>query len=519
MSRETKAQRVERIKIEKDGLDVLNDIYRYANTGEKIDAEDIDRFKWYGLYTQNTNLQDEDDKTLYFMLRVKLPNGKLELKQIEAVAEISKKYAKSTADFTTRQDIQFHFITLKDLPAIFARLKEVDLSTIFASGDVPRNVVTCPVNGIDKEQICDVNAIAEDINRYFEKNRELSNLPRKYKVGISGCSKHCISHEIQDLSFNALKTEAGKIIFDVSVGGGLASNKRIASHVGYATSQQVLPIVKAVTQIYKEYGNRDNRNKARLGHLLDLWGVEKFIEILHEHVDFVLQKRELQEYVPYEKREHFGVHESIQDGKSYVGCAIDGGRIGADGLYKLLEILQSNGATTIKVTTTQNFVIIDVPSIKVNALSQALKEIGIDVNPSPFKARTLSCTGKNFCKYAVSETKDLASRLVEHLQNRFPDFKEPLSFSVNGCPHSCAHPHVVDIGLLGCKVQSNNKFVSGFELILGGHLEGDKSTFGKNTGIKFIPEDACRVVENIIESYLNSHYEKFHDYAIGRIYG
>jgi sulfite reductase (ferredoxin) len=519
MSKETKAQRVERIKKDKDGLDVLQDIYRYAKTEEEIDPEDIDRFKWYGLYTQNRNLQDEDDSTLYFMLRVKLPEAKLNLKGLEAVADISRKYARATADFTTRQDIQFHFITIKDLPAIFARLKEVNLSTVFASGDVPRNVVTCPVNGIDKEQICDVNALAQDINRYFDKNAELSNLPRKYKVGVSGCSKHCISHEIQDLSFNAIKTETGEILFCVNVGGGLASNKRIASHIGYVTASQVLPIVKAVTQIYKEYGNRENRRKARLGHLLDLWGVEKFIEILHENIDFILQNRELQEYVPYEKREHFGVHESVEDGKSYVGCAIDGGRIGADGLYKLLEILQNNGATTIKATTTQNLVITDVPSSSVNALSKALKEIDIDVNPSPFKARTLSCTGKNFCKYAVSETKDLASRLVAHLQNRFPDFKEPLSFSVNGCSHSCAHPHVVDIGLLGCKVESNRKYVSGFELILGGHLEGDKSNFAKSTGIKFIPEDACQIVENIIESYLNSHYKNFHDYATGKIYG
>lgn len=519
MSKETKAQRIERIKQEKDGLDVLQDIYRYAKTGEEIDSEDIDRFKWYGLYTQNTNLQDEDDVTLYFMLRVKLPDAKLNLKQLEAVADISRKYARETADFTSRQDIQFHFISIKDLPTIFARLKEVNLSTVFASGDAPRNVVTCPVNGIDKHQIYDVKAIAQNINRYFDKNTQLSNLPRKYKVGISGCSKHCISHEIQDLSFIATKTQDGAILFDVSVGGGLASNKRIASHIGYVLPQQVLAVVKAVTEIYKEYGNRENRRKARLGHLLDLWGVEKFIEILHENIDFILQKGELQKYVPYKKIEHFGVHESVEDGKSYVGCAIDGGRIGADGLYKLLEIVKKNGATTIKATTTQNFVITDVPSKNVEALSKALKEIDIDVNPSPFKARTLSCTGINFCKYAVSETKDLASTLVAHLQKRFPDFKEPISFSVNGCPHSCAHPHIVDIGLLGCKVESNRKYVSGFELILGGHLEGDKSNFGKKTGIKFIPEDACQIVENIIESYINSHYKNFHDYAIGKIYG
>lgn len=518
MAKETKAQRVERIKNEKDGLDVLKDIYRYAKSGEDINPEDIDRLKWYGLYTQNTNLQDEDDKTLYFMLRIKLPNGGLDLKQLDTVAEISKKYARETADLTTRQDVQFHFITIKDLPEIFSKLREVNLSTVFAAGDVPRNVVTCPVNGIDKHQVYDVDTIVQEINKYFDANTELSNLPRKYKVGVSGCWKHCTSHEIQDLSFNAIKTEDSEVLFDVSVGGGLASNKRIASHIGYVTEEQILPIVKAVTEIYKKHGNRESRTKARLGHLLDLWGVEKFLEVLHVNLDFVLQNGELQKYTPYEKREHFGIHDSLKEGRSYIGCAINNGRIGADSLSKLSSILKKYDANNIRLTTTQNFVITDAPTKNTDAISKALQEIDIDVNPSSFKARTLSCTGINFCKFAVSETKDLAKKLVNHLENRFPDFNEPLSFSVNGCPHSCAHPHIVDIGLLGCKLEHGGKMVAGFELIIGGHLEGNESNFGKKTGIKFIPDYAYSIVEDLILDYLNSEYKSFHDYALGKIY-
>ena len=518
MSKETKAQRVERIKSEKDGLDVLRDIYRYAESGEKVNAEDIDRFKWYGLYTQNTNLQDENDDTLYFMLRVKLPSGRVDLKQLEAVAEISKRYARGTADFTTRQDIQFHFIKVGDLPAIFAKLDEVNLTTIFAAGDVPRNVVTCPVNGIDKHQIYDVEQIEREINEYFGANRELSNLPRKYKVSVGGCSKHCISHEIQDLSFNAAKMKNGAVLFDVSVGGGLASNRRIASHIGYVLPEQVLAVAKAVSEIYREYGNRENRNRARLGHLLDSLGIDKFIEILHSKTGFALKKEEIQSYTPYAKREHFGIHESANVGRSYIGCAVNGGKIGADGLEALFEILKRYKATAVKLTTTQNFVITDVPSQNAIALTKELQEIGIDANPSPFKAKTLSCTGINFCKYAVSETKDLATKLVEHLERKFPNFDERISFSVNGCPNSCAHPHIVDIGLVGCKVKHGGELVSGFELILGGNLEAEKSSFGKKTGIKFIQEDAIGVVESIIESYLNSHYKNFYDYASGALY-
>jgi len=322
MSKETKAQRVERIKREKDGLDVLEDIYRYAKSGEDIGPEDIDRFKWYGLYTQNRNLQDKNDNTLYFMLRVKLPSGRLDIEALEAVAEISKRYARGTADFTTRQDLQFHFIKVEDLPVIFAKLDEAGLTTAFAAGDAPRNVVTCPVSDVDRERIYDVDTITKEVNGYFDANREISNLPRKYKVGISGCSKHCTSHEIQDLSFNAKKSKEGKVLFDVSIGGGLASNKRIASHLGSVELHQVLAVSKAVTEIYRDYGNRENRNRARLGHLLDSFGIEKFIEILHSKTGFILQRDEAQSYTSYAKREHFGIHESVEEGRSYRAGAI-----------------------------------------------------------------------------------------------------------------------------------------------------------------------------------------------------
>ncbi|MCK9472538.1 nitrite/sulfite reductase [Sulfurimonas sp.] len=518
MLKETKAKRVERIKIEKDGLDVLGDIHRYAQTGKEIDPEDIDRFKWYGLYTQNRNLQDKDDNTLYFMLRVKLLGGRLDLEGLEAVAEISQRYARGTADFTSRQDIQFHYIKVEDLPTIFKRLEQAGLTTVFAAGDVPRNVVTCPINDVDVERIFDVGTIVKEVNEYFDANKEVSNLPRKYKVGISGCSKHCASHEIQDLSFNATKFQDDKVLFDVSVGGGLASNKRIASHLGYVEAEQVLAVAKAVTEIYKEHGGRENRNRARVGHLLETFGVDKFLQTLHSKLDFSLQKKGVQIYTPYAQRGHFGVHGSVKEGRSYIGCAINGGKIGAEGLYGLLKILRKYEASAIRATISQNFVITDLPSKSAHAAVEKLSAIGIDANPSSFKAGSLSCTGRNFCKYGVSETKDLAIELAEYLEKKFPDFSEPLSFSVNGCPHSCAHPHIVDIGLLGCKVKHKGETVSGFELILGGNLEGDRSNFGRKTGIKFISKDAFKIVESIIESYRSTHYKNFHDYAAGVLY-
>jgi len=499
MKRETAALRIERIKNEKDGLSVLEDIKEYAISNKEIDSEDIDRFKWYGLYTQNKNLQDDYDDTLYFMLRIKLEQGAINVEQLRCLSNISKEFAKCTADFTTRQDIQLHFIKVIDLPEIFVRLQNVGLSSVFSAGDVPRNVVTCPVSGIDSDDIFDTTYLMHDINNYLRGNPELVNLPRKYKIGISGCSKHCMGHEIQDLSFTAVKID-NEILFAVHVGGGLGSNKKIALHLGYIEATKVLDTVKAITIIYRDYGLRENRRKARLGHLIDAWGLDRFKTFAEEKLGFEFIKKPIFKSTPYAKREHFGIHKSSIVGESYIGCAVNGGQIGAEGLAKVADILKKYNATTIKVTNTQNFIVLDVPNKNTQRVAQALLDIKIETTPSPFKARTLSCTGVKFCKFAVAETKDQATQLISYLEKKFPDFDENISISVNGCPNSCAHPHIVDIGLLGTKIKDEEgKNIAGFEIILGGNLEGENSNFGFKTGIKVLPEDVNSTVENIIK--------------------
>ena len=517
VKKENKAQRVERIKREKDGLDVIQDIYRYAVTGEEVDSEDIDRFKWYGMYTQNRNLQDEDDSTLYFMLRVKLEGGELTLPQLKIVSEICEKYTRGTADFTTRQDIQFHFIRVVDLPEVFRLLDTVGLSSIFAAGDVPRNVVSCPVNGIDHEEIADVTDIVEKLNELFKGNKIFSNLPRKYKVGVNGCSKNCMHHEMQDLSFNAVKLENGKIQFAVSVGGGLASNRRVADHIGYVTPSQVIPLAKAVTKIYRDHGLREKRNKARLGHLIEEWGIEKFKEELQNSLTFQMKPENELEYVNSKFREHFGINESKEDGTSFIGCALNSGHIGLDGINNLIKIFEEFDAKSLKTTVTQNIVITGVPSSNAQAMAKALEEVGISPFPSNFKARVQACTGLDFCKFAISETKGVAKNLVEHLENKFPEFGERVSISVNGCPNSCAHPHIVDIGLMGTKVKNEEGVsVVGYELLVGGFLEGVKSQFNQKTGIKFPVEKVNETIEDLVTNYQASNFTTFRDYLLTR---
>ncbi len=518
MAKETKAQRVERIKKEKDGLDVLQDIYLYAITGEEVHPEDIDRFKWYGMYTQNRNLQDEDDQTLYFMLRVKLEGGELTLPQLKIVAEISEKYARGTADFTTRQDIQFHYIRVIDLPEIFRLLDTVGLCSIFAAGDVPRNVVSCPVNGIDHEEIADVRDIVDKLNALFKGNKLFSNLPRKYKVGVNGCSKNCMHHEIQDLSFNAVKQANGRVHFAVSVGGGMASNRRAAEHIGYVTPSQVIPLAKAVTKIYRDHGLREKRTKARLGHLIEHWGLAKFREELQNSVTFRIKDANEIEYVNSRYREHFGIHESKEKGKSFIGCSLNSGHIGAKGLNNLIELFEKHGASKLKATVTQNIVITDAPTKSAQALAKDLAEVNIKAFPSNFRAKTQACTGLNFCKFAISETKGASKELVEHLEAKFPEFGERVSISVNGCPNSCAHPHIVDLGLIGTKVKNEEgQSVVGYELLVGGFLEGVKTQFNQKTGIKFEASKLNENVESLVQDYLDSDFATLRDFLLTKV--
>ncbi|MEN8146978.1 MAG: nitrite/sulfite reductase [Campylobacterota bacterium] len=514
--RETKTQRVERIKEEKDGLDVLEDIHRYAKTGQTVDPEDIDRFKWYGLYSQNTYLQAKHDKTLYFMLRIKLEKGEMNAEQVQTLGEIAERYANNTADFTTRQDLQFHWIQVKDLPAVFERLEAVGLSSQLAAGDCPRNVVSCPVSGVDHDEIADVRHLVDAVNDLFRANRDFSNLPRKFKIGISGCSKHCSCHEIQDLSFCATQQENGEVVYDVHVGGGLGKNKRIATHIGYVHEDKVVPVSKAITKIFRDHGNRTNRSKARIGHLIELWGVEEFVRVLHNELGFELDQLQIQNFVNYSERCHFGVHASKVSGESYIGCAVLGGRIGAEGLLATAALMREYGVQTLKATTTQNIVLLDVPSERTDGLVDALEKAGVSAYPSAFKARTLSCTGLNFCKFAVSETKDLAQEIVTYLETALPDFAEPVSISVTGCANACAHPYIVDIGLVGTMVRRGKERIKGFELICGGKLAGDKSHYSTSSGIKVTPDEAPKVIEELLVEYQQSNFESFESFILER---
>jgi len=514
MASESKAERIERIKNEKDGLDVLESIRKYALNEGEIHPDDIDRFKWYGLYTQNKNLQESGDENLYFMLRVKLEGGYITPEQAKVLGELSIKHGRNTGDVTTRQDIQFHWIRVADLPAIFDALANVGLSTLEAAGDCPRNIISCPVNGMDHDQIDDVRDIVSALSELYRGNRTFSNLPRKFKIGVSGCAKHCTHHEVQDLGFTAVKNSIGQIHFCVSVGGGQASNRRIATPIGYINRSNIVKIAEVITLLYRDFGCRSNRSKARLGHLVEAWGVKHFIGEVEERAGVKLERFNVQNFIPYSRRGHFGVSNAKKEGHSLIGCALTSGRISGEMLIKLSTILEFYKVEGITLTAAQNFVILNVPSDLTEAMVQTLEAVGFHPRPSVFEARTLACTGLNFCKFAVSETKNLAIEVVEYLNHRFSDFKEPVSISINGCSNSCAHPHIVDLGFIGAIVKRDDELLRGFDLIVGGNLEGEQSRFAVKTGVKVIADEVAPLIESLILNFEASNSIDFGNFLL-----
>jgi len=273
-------------------------------------------------------------------------------------------------------------------------------------------------------------------------------------------------------------------------------------------------IAEAVARIYRDSGRRDNRSKARLGHLVEDWGVERFIAELEKESHVTLERYDAAPFTPYPRRTHFGVGASVKKGYNTIGCALTSGRIKGENLLKLGRILDLYKAEGITLTTTQNFVILNVHTDATEPMIDTLKAVGFHPYPSVFEARTLACTGLNFCKFAVSETKDLAIEVVEYLNSKFPDFEEPVSISINGCPNSCAHPHIVDLGFVGAIVKRGDERLKGFDLIVGGYLEGKESRFAVKTGVKVAAEEVAPLIESLIHEFETSNSIDFRHYLL-----
>ena len=496
-----------------DGLNVRNriiDVYSKAGF-DSIDPADLrGRFRWYGLYTQRRPgidggktaiLEPEELDDRYFMLRVRIDGGQLSPDQLRAIADVSTKYARGTADLTDRQNIQLHWIEIESVPAIWETLEAVGLSTMEACGDTPRVILGCPLAGIDADEVIDATPQIQDINERYIGRPEFSNLPRKFKSALSGCTAQCTVHEINDIAFVGVVNDDGEAGYDVWVGGGLSTNPMFAKRLGaFVRPEQVHEVWAGVTGIFRDYGYRRLRHRARIKFLMNDWGPERFRELLEkDYLGYALPDGPDPGAPQGARRDHVGIRPQ-RDGNFYVGFAPKVGRVNGDLLHVIADLAEEYGSGRVRTTTEQKMVILDVPEDRTEALAAELEANDLRVRPSTFRRQTMACTGIEFCKLAIVETKQRGMDLIAELEERLPDFDEPLTININGCPNSCARIQVADIGLKGQLVtDADGNQVEGYQIHLGGSIGG---AFGKKVrGLKTTADELPDYVERVLRRF------------------
>ncbi|MFB8761921.1 nitrite/sulfite reductase [Nocardiopsis alba] len=498
-----------------DGLNVRDRIIDIYSKGgfDSIDPADLrGRFRWYGLYTQRAPgidggktavLEPEELDDRYFMLRVRIDGGRLSVAQLRAIAEISRDHGRDTADITDRQNVQYHWIRVEDVPAIWEKLESVGLSTTEACGDTPRVIMGCPLAGVAEDEVIDPTAQIQEIYDEHIGDPRFSNLPRKFKTSLSGCTSHCVNHEINDVAFVGVRNEAGEVGYDLFVGGGLSTNPMFARRLGtFVRPERVSEVWAGVCSIFRDYGFRRLRTRARIKFLIKEWGTERFREVLEkEYLGYELPDGPAPVLDPGVRRDHVGVHRQ-RDGRYYVGFAPKVGRVSGGSLLRVAEIAEEHGSDRIRTTPDQKLVILDIEEDRVDSIAAALESEGFEVRPSVFRRQTMACTGIEFCKLAIVETKDRAATLIEELERRLPDFEEPVTINVNGCPNSCARIQVADIGLKGQLVlNERGEQVEGFQIHLGGGMGLTQSFGRKIRGLKTTAEDLPDYVERVLRRF------------------
>ncbi|WP_328625745.1 nitrite/sulfite reductase [Streptomyces sp. NBC_00353] len=502
----------EQFKKDDDGLNVRTRIETiYSKRGfDSIDPNDLrGRMRWWGLYTQRKPgidggktaiLEPEELDDKYFMLRVRIDGGRLTTAQLRVIGEISQEYARGTADITDRQNIQLHWIRIEDVPAIWEKLEAVGLSTTEACGDCPRVIIGSPVAGIAADEIIDGTPAVDEIHDRYIGSKEFSNLPRKFKTAISGSPVQDVVHEINDIAFVGVVHPEHGPGFDVWVGGGLSTNPRLAERLGAWVPLDEVPDVWAgVVGIFRDYGYRRLRTRARLKFLMADWGPVKFRQVLEdEYLKRPLLDGPAPEQPSNRWRDHVGVHEQ-QDGRFYVGFAPRVGRVDGATLAKIADLAAAHGSDRLRTTVEQKMLILDVERDQVDSLVAGLEALDFQVKPSPFRRGTMACTGIEFCKLAIVETKARGASLIDELERRLPDFDEPLTINVNGCPNACARIQTADIGLKGQLVlDADGNQVEGFQVHLGGAL-GLEAGFGRKVrGLKVTSAELPDYVERVL---------------------
>ncbi len=496
---------VERLKQEKDGLEVYKDLDRFAQEGfSSINEDDMLRLRWCGLYQQKPNEG-------HFMLRVKVPGGELSVPQLRAVAGITKDHARGISDITTRQNFQFHWITAETIPDTLRRLDEVGLTSAGACGDIFRNPTGCPVAGIDPNEIFDARPEVAQLHKYFHMNQEFSDLPRKYKTSISGCAVHCAQPEINDIGATAVRRQRAngewEEGYQVRIGGGLSTRPYFALKLNmFVPREKLWDIFRAVTVVYRDFGHRENRKKARLKFLLMDWGIERFESEIRKNLDWTPDSAVEWPDPIKNFQDHVGVHAQRQDGLFWIGAAVLTGRMTDRQISAAADIADRYGNGTVRTTNQQNLLFPYIPQAQVEDAKRALLDAGLTFNASVFRRAAISCTGSEFCNLAITETKKLLGEIVSHLEQTV-ELDELIRINLNGCPNSCGQQQIGDIGLQGCLVKTPGaETVEGYDISLGGRL-GRDSKFVRPINRKVPATKIKTALEHLLKGYIEQRAE------------
>jgi sulfite reductase (ferredoxin) len=519
-TKETKAQRVERLKRELNPWDRLEDIRRFAREGyQSIPAEWLGTyFRWWGVYTQGDGGgaiggQGGEGKAVpYFMVRIRIPNGFLRSEQLRSIATLTKRYARGVADLTVRQNIQLHWITIEALPEVLQELFNCGLTTMAACGDDTRNITGCPLAGLGADEICDASPLVLEADRLFIGDDQFYNLPRKFKISITGCRVWCSYPEINDVGLTAVTRTVGgtpEVGFALRVGGGLSTDPHLAEPLNaFVRWDQVSPVLKGVAQIFRDCSPlRDNRERARLKFLFlrNDWTAESFLSELESRLGFRLDPAVPQISPSDIYRDHIGIYPQKQSGLCYVGAAVLRGRITAVQMQKAADLAERFADGELRTTNMQNLVIVNVPEQNAELLAGELQSIGLRVEASSFWRGAIACTGSEFCKLAITETKSFTRWLVEELEERLPGFEQHLKLHVTGCPNSCGQHWIADIGIEGKKIKVDGSLVDAYYFCLGGSV-GLHQAIARPVGYRCVAREVPDAVERLLNSYLGERH-------------
>ncbi len=495
--------KVEQLKREKDSLDIIKDLERFAREGwESISDDDVQRLKWYGLFLRTPTPG-------LFMIRVRIPGGLTDASQIHTLGEISKNFGNGVIDITTRQQIQLRGLKIEDTPQVFELMDNVGLTSIQTGQDNVRNIMGCPVAGLNPKEVLDASSVLMDLNRHIQGNRTFTDLPRKFNAMISGCADNCHHAETQDLALipaerkDSLGERKG---FNVLVGGKLGSGGyRIASPLDvFVTQEEVVEVCSELILTYRDNGSREIRTQNRLAFLIDEWGEERFRRELEMRLGRSLDRAGT-DLRNNETSKHIGIYRQKQSSMNYIGIRIVVGRISAEKLIGLAEVAEQYGNGEIRLSPAQTMII---PNVADGILGEALEHPLLKeflYYPSGVSQDLVSCVGNDYCHLATIETKSRAVEVATKLEKTLKD-TVPISMHWSGCPASCGNHLIADIGLLGKRIKVGKEVVDGVDIFMGGRT-------GKHPkqAIKILENVPCDILPNVLEQIIPFHTrEKMH---------